>query len=397
MNTVLRALARVVTDRRWAPALCAMALCFGLFLGVAIGPGAPGSLAGGAGQVIAVSAPAGGGGAEPEAEEAGWEEPLEEEFGGAAESFPEESFPSEEFAPVEAAPEAEPEPRAPPAGETEPAEEESEAVALKGTVVRANPASGSYTLASASGELVSVHAPKLPQAGAKLAVEATPLPNNTFGEETRKQSGSAAQASFGGVVTYVKSDPAAPAYTVSGRGSSLLVHAAAGSDPAALPGQGSYVKVVVGIEKQPALASEAPPPAEAPLAPPVLPEAPPPACAPDPTLQPPIAPAHRLVERKRELEPTDPATYFDLAGVVTALCPASGQILLSADDLRESGADLVVAVPAKLKTAKLKLGDSLLATAEAAEPGALTLSGLASDEGRKGAEDTKSAQGDLAR
>ena len=48
MSRVLRGAALVVTDRRWAAPLSAMALGFGLFVGVAIGPGAAGTLATGA-------------------------------------------------------------------------------------------------------------------------------------------------------------------------------------------------------------------------------------------------------------------------------------------------------------------------------------------------------------
>ena len=393
-ESVMGALAKVVTDRRWAAPLSAMALGFGLFLGVAIGPGAPGSLAGGAAPIIALSTPAADPGPEPVEEpetEGGGE--LEEEF-GSGEEFEEEPLESEEFAPEEAAPEAEPEPEetTPPPAETEP-EEDTEAVALKGTVVRANPTARSYTLAAPSGELVSVHAPKLPKAGTKLAVEATPLPNNTFAEESRERGGTATQASFSGVVTYVDPDPLDPGYTVSGRGASLLVHA----DPAnlaALPVAGAYAKVAVAIEKAPAPASAPPaettPPAEAPLSPPAP-------CAPDPTLAAPPAPVTRLLQRQLEVEPTEPATYVDLAGVITGLCPATGQVLLSADDGRESGADLTLAVPAKIKTAGLALGQPVLATANVGEGGLLTLAGLASDAGLKGAEDSKAAQGDLAR
>ena len=43
---------------------------------------------------------------------------------------------------------------------------------MKGTVVHVNPAAASYTMAIAGGELVSVHATKLPLAGEKLTVEA---------------------------------------------------------------------------------------------------------------------------------------------------------------------------------------------------------------------------------
>ena len=43
------------------------------------------------------------------------------------------------------------------------------------------------------------------------------------------------------------------------------------------------------------------------------------------------------------------------------------------------------------------MGDSVVATATVEEDGSLTLSGLAGDEGRKGAEDVALAQGDLKR
>lgn len=395
-ESVMRALAKVVTDRRWAAPLSAMALCFGLFLGVAIGPGVSGSVAGPPGQIVAVAIPGSDEDSEPIAEsEASGGEGFEAASGGEEEEgFEEEPFEEEEFSAEEAAPEEEAEAEeTPPASEPEAEEEETEAVALKGTVVRANPAAGSYTLAAPSGELVSVHAAKLPRAGTKLAIEATPLPNNTFAEEVREKAGAATKTSFSGVVTYVDPDPLDPTYTVSGRGSSLLVHA----DPAALatlPALGAYAKVAVAIAK-------GPPPEPAPAPPSGEPEAlPPPSlppCSPSPALEAADPPAAHLVATKLELEATDPATYVDLAGVVTALCPSTGQVLLSADDMRESGADLTLAVPARIKTSGLKLGQSLLATAEVAEDGTLTLAGLASDEGLKGAEDEKAAQGDLAR
>lgn len=395
-ESAMRAFAKVVTDRRWAAPLSAMALCFGLFLGVAIGPGVSGSVAGSPPQIVAVAVPGSGEDSEPVAEaEAGGGEELEEALGGEEEeSYEEEPFEEEEFIEESAPEEAAESEETPPASEPEAEEEETEAVALKGTVVRVNPAAGSYTLAAPSGELVSVHAPKLPKAGTKLAIEATPLPNNTFAEEVREKAGAATKASFTGVVTYVDPDPLDPAYTVSGRGSSLLVHA----DPATLatlPALGAYAKVAVAIAKGP---PPEPAPAALPSGEPEVPPPPsPPACTPSPALGAADPPAAHLVQTKLEVETTDPATYVDLAGVVTALCPSTGQVLLSADDMRESGADLTLTVPAKIKTAGLKLGQSLLATAEVAEDGTLTLAGLASDEGLKGAEDEKAAQGDLAR
>lgn len=384
-DTVLRAVSLVVTDRRWAAPLSAMALGFGLFLGVAIGPGAAGSLATGAGQVIAVASPAE---EEPEAGGAGGtRQPAAEPEFEPAEPEAFEPAPLEpEYAPepIDEAPAEEEAPSEPPS-EEEP-EEAAETQALKGTVVHANPGAGSYTLAIAGGELVSVHAPKLPLPGAKLAVAGTPLANNTFAEAGRELAGTTKTAKLRGVVTHVDADPLDPAYTLSGRGSSIRVHVPAAPTPQ-LPALGAYATVAVAIDRPPV----APPAAPAPA-----PEEPAgaPACAADPTLKAPPPPSRIVVQRRLETEP-EPATYLDLAGIVSAVCP--GQLLLSADDLRASEADLLLTVPAAIGTSKLESGQSVVATATVADDGSLTLSGLASDEGRKGAEDAALAQGDLKR
>lgn len=385
-ESVLRALSLVVTDRRWAAPLSAMALGFGLFLGIAIGPGAAGSLATGAGQVIAV-APSGGE-EQPEPAVRAEASPVEPE----AEPAPvEPEPPAAEFAEPallpEASPEAAPDEEAT-AGE-EPAPEKTEtgeAQQLKGAVVHVNPAAGSYAMAIAGGELVAVHAAKLPNAGEELTVEAEPLDNNTFAEEEREKTGTTAKATVRGVVTYVDPDPADPAYTLSGRGSSILVHLPPAPEPA-LPALGVYATVGMGFE---------PPPAEegVPLEPTVVEPAP--ACAPDPALQAPPAPERVAVQRTLRTEP-EPATYFDLAGVLSGVCPETGQLLISADDMRNSGEDLLLTIPASMRTGGLKVGDSLVATATAEEDGSLALAGLAGDEGRKGAEDAALAQGDLKR
>lgn len=379
---VLRAFSLVVTDRRWAAPLSAMALGFGLFLGVAIGPGAAGTFAGDAGSIVAFAPPAE---EEPETvEAANREEPFSEPEAEEplAEPEPLESFEEPPFEPAPLA--GPPEEEAPPAEEPAAEEEPSEAQQLKGTVVHVNPAAASYTMAIAGGELVSVHAAKLPVAGEKLTVAGAPLPNNTFAEEEREKAGSAKQASIRGVVTWVSADPAKPSYAVSGRGSSILVQGAAGQ----LPVLGAYATVGVQIEAPPAAPAQ-------PEAPSPAPE-PDPACAPDPALKPAPAPEKVLVQRSLKAEP-EPATYFDLAGIVSAVCPATGQLLISADDTRSSESDLLLAVPAGIKTERLKAGDPVVATATLEEGAPLTLAGLAGDEGTKGAEDASLAQGDLKR
>jgi hypothetical protein len=120
------------------------------------------------------------------------------------------------------------------------------------------------------------------------------------------------------------------------------------------------------------------------------------ACAPDPALESPPPPDRVALQRSLKTE-SEPASYYDLAGIISAVCPATGQMLLSADDLRLSGDDLLLSLPDGLPTGKLKVGDSVVATATVEEDGSLALVGLAGDEGRRGAEDAALAFGDLKR
>jgi len=362
-NRFLRASALVVTDRRWAATLSATALGFGLFVGVAIGPGADGTVASGAQQIVMPSSTwdtsegeegEGGGGAEPA---------LAGPAGGGEEAFsPEPSLAATEpFVPLESEPLPPPTEDPAPAKEPPVAEEPKgpETTELKGTVVHANPAAGSYALVIRGGELVPVHSRELPQPGAKLTVEGLQLENGTFAEASPPaRSGKTAQVSFEGTVTFVDPNPAAPAYTVSGRGASLLVGVA--PDPTGavppLPVLGARVTVATAIE-----------------------------------------PGGSLLQQAIRIEVGEPSIYLDLTGVYGGLHPETGQLLFSADDTRASETDLTLTISSKIDTAKLRQGDSYLATAEVGPDGSLTLVGIAGDEQRKGAEDPKAAQGDLER
>lgn len=374
-NRILRAFALVVTDRRWTAPLSAMALGFGLFVGVAIGPNATGTLAGPAQIIEEMPTSASGSGGEATAAGSGSSgggglgESLSGGGGGGLLETPLASAPIE---PPPLAPPPEEEPPADPASPASeaPSEEEAEeeeATELKGVVVHANPAAGSYALAIEGGELVPIHARKLPAPGAKLTVTATRLANGTFFEtEPPARSGQAAQATFRGVVTFANPDPTAPAYTVSGRGASILVDVPpdpAGAAPS-LPSIGAYVTVTAGFDRRE---------------------------------EPPLPPADVLVQAKVEVEAGEPSTYLDLAGVPTEIVPETGQLLFSADDAGQSRADLTLTLPASIKAAKLELGDSYLATATVGEDGSLALAGIASDEHTRGADDPATAQGDLKR
>jgi hypothetical protein len=383
----------VVTDRRWAAPLSALALGFGLFVGVAIGPSAAGTLATGT-QVVELPATSGGGEESPQVASA---PPSHETFGSGATPEPEplpapsfiEGGESEAALPESGGGESKPETT--PAGE----EEEPEAPATEGIVVHVNAAAGSYTVAEAGGVLSTVHAGTLQPAGRELSVPTRELANGTLAEAEKpgvKASGRR-QATVAGVVTFVDPDPVAPAYTLSARGVSMLIQVrpeASGVVPP-LPVLGANAEVKVEIRPaQVAAEAESPPGASATIPPQGT------TCVADPAnaAPPPPAPEAGLWQRRLEAEPT-PFTYSDLEGIVEAVCPDSRQVLVSADDLRQAGADLTLTVPEAIDASGLQVDDSVAATAEFDAAGTMTLTGLASDERLQGADDAKAAQGDL--
>jgi hypothetical protein len=352
-----------VTDRRWAAPLAALALGFGIFAGVAIGPGAAGTFATGAPQIIEVpgfsggtdGGSGGGDGGSPIAAAPESSESLGGEENGGGESSA--SFapvaPLEEEVSEPAGEEGSPSPAAAPKAEEEPAQPEKQE--LTGTVVHVNPAAGSYTVAEAGGVMSAVHAGKLPAPGIAVEVPIKALANGTLGEAgTRRKTATKAVAEPAGIVTFVNPDPAAPAYAISNRGSSVLVRVQpdANGAPPPLPVLGAYGTVQVAIE------------------------------------------AGVLWQRQLSAGGA-PFTHADLEGIVAAVDLETARLTISADDVRESGQDIVLAIPSQIDATALAAGDSVLASADIAADGTLTLTGLASDERLKGAEDTAATQGDL--
>jgi hypothetical protein len=120
-------------------------------------------------------------------------------------------------------------------------------------------------------------------------------------------------------------------------------------------------------------------------------------CAADPN-QPaptPITPAATLWQRQVKADGA-PFTYSDFEGIVEAVCADTGQLLVSADDIREGAKDILFSVPSGVVATKVQVGESVLVTANIGAGGSLALTGLASDERTKGADDLSQAQGDLA-
>jgi hypothetical protein len=417
-----------ITDRRWAAPLSAIALGFGLFVGVAIGPGAPGTLATGVPQIIEIPGLGVSSSEEEDEEEPAIAEASSGGDGGRGESAFSPLLGEEE--PALVAPEEEtPSSSEPPVEEEEEAPAKPEEEELAGTVVHVNPAAGSYTVVESGGVMSAVHASKLPHPGSQVKVPIETLANGTLAEAGKRvRSGERAWATLAGIVTSVDAAAEAPSYAVSNRGTSVLVHVHPGPSGAAptLPALGAYASVAVEIEQRPTtaasvssaepaaeseppLAEEPPatePPAEptpteiVPAAPAPAPEAPaPPApaqCAPDPARPPVTAEPSSVLWQRQATGGGAPFTHADFTGIVTAVCPDTAQLLVSADDVRESGRDLLFAVPSGIDASKLEVGGSILIAADIAADGALTVTGLASDEHRKGADDAKATQGDLA-
>ena len=244
-------------------------------------------------------------------------------------------------------------PQAAPKEEDEP--EEPEAQELAGTVVHVNPAAGSYTVAEAGGVMSAVHAGKLPAPGSKVEAPIRALANGTLAEAgTRHRDGEATEAELAGIVSFVNADPAAPSYTVSNRGSSVLVGVE--PDPGgalpSLPVLGAYATLTAGIEAG-------------------------------------VLTQHQLSSGGA------PFTHVTIEGILAGVDAESAQLTISADDVRDSGQDIAVAIPAGIDASALTVGDSVLASTDIGADGSLVLAGLASDERLKGAEDAKATQGDL--
>lgn len=294
-------------------------------------------------------------------------------------------------------------------GTTDP---DPEGPTLEGTVVHVNPIAHSYAIADGDATLVAIHASKLPDTGRKVSVLGRELSNGTYAEDGKRDlTGRATTASFAGTVTF--SDMAAGVYSVSSRGSSVLVHVPpAAEDPP--PVVGSQVTVGVTIDPVPEVEPETGTDAVAiqptdPASPLGLPDAPvdpgltpapepaPPLCtnpassqAPDP----PDAPRVALTQTKIEVA-QDPLGYSNFEGVVQAACKAPAKLILSADDLREGGVDLRFTIPKELDLSEVEAGEAVNVTAEIDEKTQiLELSGLSSDQGSAGADDPDAALGD---
>jgi hypothetical protein len=86
-----------------------------------------------------------------------------------------------------------------------------------------------------------------------------------------------------------------------------------------------------------------------------------------------------------------------IESVLQTECPAgSPRLILSADDVRQSGRDLVpLDVPNGFDLNKLSPGEAVQTAVDVANDGSLTLKGITSDQGAAGADDPTQGQGTL--
>ena len=312
-----------------ATTFAALALGFGVVVGTAISPNLTGTVAGPlvvqqATAPVAEPEPAatGGGGAAP---------------APAADPAPEGTFFAEE------APDT-----VPTGGGGSTKEPKAKPVYASGVVVHANPVASSYSLASGA-EPKAVHTTKaLPALGTQIKVPVRDLANRTAAEDGKRQlKGQVASVTFSGVVSFNRDSAdgdITDVYTVSTRGASMLVHSPVDATGTLKPPPvGSFISVTVEIkdtvaEADPGTFPNPPPPQVAPA----VASCPGPGAAPAaPLPSPPVVTPKSLYEKALTIQaPAADVDSGEIAGVVQAVCPGTGELLLSADDLRESKADL---------------------------------------------------------
>jgi hypothetical protein len=386
---------------RSAGALAAITLAFGVFVGFAIGPSISG--VGFAGGQLVVNVPgqaqsSTNGSRDTASPSTGGSvtlgSPVGNAGGGRSSPPPAAVTPVAAAAPPPASPAPPPAPPEPPPPSHKPASPRGggptppeRVPPTLGTVVHLNPVAGSYTLATSGGELMPVHADQLPKAGSRVSVVTHQLFNGTFAEKGKRTTkGDEKRAKLTGYVSY--RDPTAHVYVLSVRGASILIHVpdegSAGS--AAIPPLGAYTGAVVAIaqpqakEKHSRVRGGATTTGETGCTPGTGPDA-----------------GSGVVLNQTDAKFTvPPAQYVDMEGIVGATCTDPGELTLSADDVRESTQNLLLAAPSPIDVTKLEPGQAIDVTAELGDDGSYTVTGLSSDQGVDGASDRSAAQGDQA-
>jgi hypothetical protein len=271
-----------------------------------------------------------------------------------------------------------------------------------GIVVHVNPLAKSYTLATSDGDLVAIHSSDLPDPRTRLTVGVRSLLNGTYAEVgERTESSPRGNTTFLGNVTY--RDPEANVYTVSAVGTSVLVHVPDASTAEDLPPLNDEVSVSVTVQPPPSAkdkraAKRTSGPrrhrssrlgrvrtavrrakADAPDG-----------CSDQPI---PGPEPSSILEQRQVIIEGPPVAPVNVEGIVERACADSGELSLSADDIRESGADIPLTPSESIDLSKLDLGTPIEAAIEIGTDGSYSVTGLYSDDGAAGADDSSAAQG----
>lgn len=392
-----------VTDKRWAAPLAGIALAMGMIVGVAMGPSTP------FGQAVATILQAAPGAL-------GREDAIDGADGGLESSLPTLSSPGGNTAvsagdnglepvrepPAAVAPAASGQPPAAspsaPKAEPEPfvpVDDGTDGIAASGTVVQLNPTAESFLFATDTAELLEVHASEdeIPEPTDALQISVTELANGTYRQDGAPSDyGENNHTDMAGIVTF--RDPEARTYTVSDTGVSVLVHQPPEADPATLPELGDAVSANVSIEIL--TAEERRKTQKRQLQGPEAPEGEGPArpeCG-APEEAPPI-PAAKVVEAEvtvDEKATKEAAGIADLSAIVQGVCENAGELILSADSIRQSGRDLTAAA-GNIDLTVLEPGDVVTTTVTIGDDGSYEVSGLSPDGDVDEANDSSLAQG----
>ena len=106
----------------------------------------------------------------------------------------------------------------------------------------------------------------------------------------------------------------------------------------------------------------------------------------------PKPPRVALEQVQLDVTSSERAGSTDLEGVVEGICRDSHRLILSADDVRESGRDIQVSLPSTIRLADLKNGQVVKLSASIAAGDALAVVTLAADGDRSEADDPDLSQ-----
>jgi hypothetical protein len=401
--------------RRSAGAMTMMALAFGVFVGLALSPAFRG--AGLAASRYVIQLPGGGGGEESQAAASSASasstlgSPVGNVGGGGAAAPPPKQVaqvPTSTGTPPPTSSGPPPNTNTKKGGNNGGKHHRHEGQTESGIVVHVNPLAKSYTLATSDEDLIAIHSGDLPDARDRLTVGVRPLLNGTYAERgEREEQSTRGNTTFKGNVTW--EDPQAKVYTVSAIGTSVLIHLPKGATADDLPSLNDEVEVSVTVQPPPSAkdkgAAKDKHAAKRKSGPrrhrssglgrvrTAVRRAK--AAAPDGCSDQPIPGPEpsSVLEQRSVLSLGSAVSPVNVEGIVERACADSGELSLSADDIRESGADIPLTPSESIDLSKLDLGTPIDAAIEIGTDGSYSVTGLYSDDGAAGANDSSAAQG----